>query len=192
MASISTRRGDAGETSLASGGRISKGELRVEAAGCIDELNSTLGLARALCDDAAVKGCVLAIQRELFPLGSAISTKPAGRRPVPTIDDEMIARLDALVGELEAEPGIIRDWTVPGALREAAAFEVARTVCRRAERNAVRLRAAGEDVQKNVLAYLNRLSDVLWLFARVLEARAGVDARLRDDAHPGAAWSRAW
>ena len=73
-----------------------------------------------------------------------------------------------------------------------AAFDVARTVCRRAERNAVRLMASGAPVQKNALAYLNRLSDVLWLVARVLETRAGVDSRLRDENFPGAPWSRAW
>jgi cob(I)alamin adenosyltransferase len=190
--SISTRRGDGGETSAPGGGRVSKGELRVETSGSIDELNSAIGLARALCDDAGVRERIKAVQRELLPLGSAVSTKPGGRREVPEITDVMVARLDALVAEFEAEPGLIRDWTLPGELRQAAAFDLARTICRRAERNAVRLVASGEAIQKNVLAYLNRLSDVLWLAARVLEARAGVDARLRDEAHPGPPWSRAW
>ena len=191
-ASISTRRGDAGTTASPGGGRISKGELRVETSGCIDELNAAIGVARAHCGDDALAQRMLAIQRELFALGSAVSTKPGGRREVPAITDEMIARLDAFVRELEATPALVRDWTVPGALRESAAFEVARTVCRRAERNAVRLQSSGEDIQKNVLAYLNRLSDVLWLAARALEAKAGVDARLRDENHPGPPWSRAW
>jgi cob(I)alamin adenosyltransferase len=192
QASTSTRRGDSGETSLPSGVRVSKGELRVETAGSIDELNSAIGLARALCDDEGVCARIKAIQRELFPLGSSFSTLPGGRRAVPEISAEMVARLDAYVDELEAEPGLLRDWTLPGDLRHAAAFDVARTVCRRAERNAVRLMGTGEAVQKNALAYLNRLSDILWLVARVLETRAGVDSRLRDAAHPGAPWSRAW
>jgi cob(I)alamin adenosyltransferase len=192
MSSISTRRGDDGETSAPGGARVSKGELRVEASGCVDELNSVLGLARAFCDDANIAAEVLTIQRELFPIGSAISTKPEGRKPVPEIGDAMVERLDAIVARLEAVPGITRDWTVPGADRASAPFEVARTVCRRAERNVVRAVAGGESLQKNVLKYLNRLSDVLWLYARVLDAQHGVDARLRDERWPGPPWSRAW
>jgi cob(I)alamin adenosyltransferase len=192
MSSISTRRGDDGETSAPGGARVSKGELRVEASGCVDELNAALGLARAFCDESAIAAEVLTIQRELFPIGSSISTKPEGRKPVPEIGDAMVERLDAIVARLEAVPGITRDWTIPGADRRSAPFEVARTVCRRAERNIVRAIAGGESLQKNVLKYLNRLSDVLWLYARVLDAQHGVDARLRDERWPGAPWSRAW
>jgi cob(I)alamin adenosyltransferase len=111
---------------------------------------------------------------------------------VPEIGDAMVERLDAIVARLEAVPGITRDWTIPGADRTSAPFEVARTVCRRAERNVVRAIAGGESLQKNVLKYLNRLSDVLWLYARVLDAQRGVDARLRDERWPGPPWSRAW
>ncbi len=104
----------------------------------------------------------------------------------------MVEHLDALVTMLEAQPGLVRDWTIPGAHRTSAHFEVARTVCRRAERTVVRLVGSGEEVQKNVLRFLNRLSDVLWLSARERDAAAGVDPRLRDEAHPGPPWSRAW
>jgi cob(I)alamin adenosyltransferase len=190
--SISTRRGDDGSTASPGGARLSKGELRVEASGCIDELNSTLGVARAFCDDPELSQTVLSIQRLLFPLGSAVSSKPGGRKPVPVITEDMVGMLDALVERLEAQPGIIRDWTIPGGHRTSAHFEVARTVCRRAERNVVRLIAADEELQKNVLRFLNRLSDVLWLCARVLDAKAGVDSRLRDETHAGPPWSRAW
>ena len=190
--SISTRRGDDGSTSSPGGSRLSKGELRVEAAGCVDELNSVLGVARAFCDDAELAQTVLRMQRLLFPVGSAISTKPEGRKPVPEITDDMVAMLDELVEHFEALPGVARDWTIPGGHRTSAHFEVARTVCRRAERNVVRLMGSGETVQKNVLRFLNRLSDVLWLCARVLDAKHRVDARLRDEAHPGPPWSRAW
>jgi cob(I)alamin adenosyltransferase len=192
MSSISTRRGDDGETSARGGARISKGELRVEASGCVDELNAALGVARANCDDPEIAADVYAIQREMFPLGSAISSKPGGRKPVPEVDDAMVDRLDALVERLEAVPGIVRDWTVPGAHRTSAPFEVARTICRRAERNVVRAVSGGEVIPKNVLRYLNRLSDVLWLYARVLDGKAGVDASLRDERHPGPPWSSAW
>jgi cob(I)alamin adenosyltransferase len=192
QASVATRRGDTGTTSAPGGERVSKGELRVEASGVVDELNAAIGVARAHCEHADIAANLYAIQRELFPIGSSISNKPGGRRPVPEIDDAMIARLDALVETLEAEPHAIRDWTVPGATRSSSFFEVARTICRRAERSAVRMRVAGEELQPNTLAYLNRLSDVLWLCARAIEARAGVDARLRDERFPGPPWSRAW
>jgi cob(I)alamin adenosyltransferase len=164
----------------------------MEASGTIDELKTFIGLARSLCDDAEINALARSIQRELFAIGSAISTKPGGRRQIPTIAEAMVERLDAAVARLEAEPNLVRDWTVGGDHRAAAAFDVARTVARRAERNAVRLVSSGESIQPTVLAYLNRLSDVMWLCARVLEARAGVDARLRDEAHPGPPWSRAW
>jgi cob(I)alamin adenosyltransferase len=190
--SISTRRGDDGTTAVAGGARMTKGDIRIEASGAIDELNSSIGLARAHCSDAEIAARLYAIQRELFPVASSISRKSGGRRPVPDIDDAMVERLDAFVSDLEARPNIVRDWTVPGAMRESAFFETARTVCRRAERATVRLASAGEPVQKNALAYLNRLSDILWLCARALEAAAGVDARLRDERFPGPPWSAAW
>jgi cob(I)alamin adenosyltransferase len=192
QASISTRRGDAGETRLGGGATISKADARVEAYGAIDELNTTIGFARTLCEDAEINGAIRAIQRELFAVGSAISTKPEAKKPVPVIDKAMVGRLDTLVERFEAEPGILRDWSIPGEYRGSAAFDVARAICRRAERAAVRYVTGGGIVQPTVLEYLNRLSDVLWLCARVIEARAGVDARLRDEAHPGPPWSRAW
>ncbi|MBV8749917.1 MAG: cob(I)yrinic acid a,c-diamide adenosyltransferase [Candidatus Eremiobacteraeota bacterium] len=192
QSSIATRHGDKGETRLGGGQTISKADARVEAYGAIDELNTMIGFARTLCDDAALNADVRAIQRELFAVGSAMSTKPESKKPVPEITKEMVSRLDALVERFEAEPGILRDWSIPGEYRGSAAFDVARTICRRAERAAVRYVTGGGIVQPTVLEYLNRLSDVLWLCARVVEARAGVDARLRDDAHPGPPWSRAW
>lgn len=192
MSSISTKRGDSGETASPGGERLSKAALRVEASGCVDELNSAIGMARAYCDDAEIAGLLLGIQRELFTIGSAISTKEGARKPVPVVGDALLARLDAAVERLEAEPGIVRDWTIPGAHRCSAPLEVARAVCRRAERALVRFLSAGERVQPNVLKYLNRLSDVLWLCARCIDVRRGVDARLRDERHPGPPWSRAW
>ncbi|MHB8461116.1 MAG: cob(I)yrinic acid a,c-diamide adenosyltransferase [Vulcanimicrobiaceae bacterium] len=192
MASISTRRGDGGETSSPGGIRLSKGEQRVEASGCVDELNASIGWARANSNDVEIAAMMLAIQRELFQIGSAISTKPDGRKPVPEITDAMVERLDGIVATFEAMPGLIRDWTIPGGHLESAPFEVARVVARRAERNIVRLQSSGESVQKNVLRYLNRLSDVLWLAARFLDAKNGIDARLRDEKFPGPPWSRAW
>jgi cob(I)alamin adenosyltransferase len=190
--SIATKRGDGGETSLPGGVRVSKANPRVECYGTIDELISQLGLARALTNDAEVNEWTRNIQRELFKVGSAIGTALGSRKPAPEITVEMIAGLDGEVTRIEAMPGILNDWSVPGELAGSAAFDVARTVCRRAERLAVALHEAGELPDKQILVYLNRLSDVLWLVGRLLELRAGADASLRPKDQAGARWSRAW
>ncbi len=105
---------------------------------------------------------------------------------------EMVERLTAEVHRIEKMEGILSDWSLPGEHAAAAAFDVARTVCRRAERCVVRLAETGEEVSAETIAYLNRLSDLLWLFGRLLELRAGVDTSLRDQGHRGPRWSRAW
>jgi cob(I)alamin adenosyltransferase len=193
MGSIATTRGDNGLTSLAGGIRVSKGSLRVEAYGTVDELNSTLGFARSICDDAEVVRLASDIQRELFKIGSALATPPESPKPQVPIDAEMVDRLTAEVHRLEAIEGILSDWSVPGAHTAAAAFDVARTVCRRAERCVVRLREAGEQIQPETVPYLNRLSDVLWLIGRKLERDAGVSGSLRaETGKTGNRWSRAW
>ena len=190
--SIATKRGDGGETGLAGGVRVSKGHLRVEAYGTVDELNTFMGLARVMNDDPDVKDLVKTLQRELFKVGSALATAPNGRKPEPPITSEMVEALTAHVHRIEATDGILADWSIPGEHAASAAFDVARTVCRRAERQVVRLIASGEPVNLHVLAYLNRLSDLLWLLGRLVEKQAGVDATLRDSQTPGAKWSRAW
>jgi cob(I)alamin adenosyltransferase len=190
--SIATKRGDGGETSLAGAVRVSKAHLRVEAYGTVDELNTFMGLARVMNDDADVKDLVKTLQRELFKVGSALATAPNGRKPEPPITVEMVDALTAHVHRIEATDGILADWSLPGEHPASAAFDVARTVCRRAERQVVRLIESGEPVNPQVLAYLNRLSDLLWLLGRLVEKQAGVSAQLRDDTKPGARWSRAW
>jgi cob(I)alamin adenosyltransferase len=190
--SIATKRGDGGETSLAGAVRVSKAHLRVEAYGTVDELNTFMGLARVMNDDPDVKDLVKTLQRELFKVGSALATAPNGRKPEPPITVEMVEALTAHVHRIEATDGILADWSLPGEHPASAAFDVARTVCRRAERQVVRLIESGEPVNPQVLAYLNRLSDLLWLLGRLVEKQAGVSAKLRDDAKPGAKWSRAW
>ena len=190
--SIATRKGDGGQTSRPGGTRVSKTHPRVECYGTIDELISHLGLARALANDAEVNAWTRNIQRELFLVGSAIGTAPDAARPAPEIPAAMVAALDREVDRLEAIPGILNDWSIPGELPGSAAFDVARTVCRRAERLATGLRETGGLADARVLEYLNRLSDVLWLVGRMLEVRAGADAALRPEGEGGARWSRAW
>lgn len=188
--SIATMRGDGGQTGLAGGVRVSKSSARVEAYGTIDELISSLGFARAICADEEIRARTKVIQKELFAVGSAMATPPEGSKKPPEIADALVDALTADVHRIEAMPGILADWSIPGEHAESAAYDVARTVCRRAERLAVGLGESGVEVQANVVRYLNRLSDLLWLFSRQIELQAGVDAKLREGS--GARWSRAW
>jgi cob(I)alamin adenosyltransferase len=193
MRSISTTRGDSGETSLAGGIRVSKASTRVEAYGNIDELNSTLGFARSICDDTEIAAFTKQVQQDLFRIGSSLATPPESPKPPVIIDATSVDRLTAEVHRIEAIDGILADWSIPGEHRTAAAFDVARTVCRRAERGLVRLQETGVLVQPPILAYVNRLSDLLWLFGRKLEHDAGVSASLRDvTGKAGNRFSRAW
>lgn len=190
--SIATKRGDKGDTALIGGERVSKADLRVEAYGTIDELGSTLGFARSICADAEVNDLVKEIQRELFNVSASVASPLGSRKEPPDITTAMLQRLTDEVHRIENMEGILSDWALPGDHAAAAAFDVARTVCRRAERCVVRLQEAGEDVNADVVIYLNRLSDLIWLLGRLLELRAGVDSHLRDEDHKGARWSRAW
>jgi len=190
--SIATKRGDAGQTGLPGGVRVSKTHPRVECYGTIDELISQIGFARAISGDGEINDLSRAIQRELFKVGSAIGTCAESRKPAPEITAEMVEHLDGEVQRMEAIPGILNDWSIPGELAGSASFDVARTVCRRAERLAVALHESGDLPNPRILSYLNRLSDVLWLIGRVLEFRAGADAKLRPEGHTGNRWSRAW
>jgi cob(I)alamin adenosyltransferase len=191
--SISTKRGDAGQTGLAGGIRVSKTCARVEAYGTVDELNASLGLARSLCEDTDIRKATAAIQRELFRVGSALATPEESPKPQVPVAHEMVDVLTEQVHLIESIEGVLSDWSVSGEHTAAAAYDVARTVCRRAERNVVRLIESGESVEPNVLAYLNRLSDLIWLFGRKLEFDAGVNGSLRAaNDKPGPRWSRAW
>jgi cob(I)alamin adenosyltransferase len=190
--SIATRQGDKGQTSLPGGGRVSKADLRVEAYGTIDELNATLGFARSICTNADISSWTADIQKSLFRVGSAIGTPSEPTEGAPTVAAEDVDHLTDLVHSIESKEGILSDWSLPGAHTGAAAFEIARTVCRRAERSIVRLIEDGTAVPSQVLPYVNRLSDLLWLFGRMLELESGIDSRLRDEQDKGARWSKAW
>ena len=191
--SIATKHGDKGDTGLIGGERVSKADVRVEAYGTVDELGAALGFARSICDDAEVRELAKTIQRELFTVAGGIASPAGGAESKTTyVTPEMVEALTSHVDRIETTEGILADWSLPGEHAAAAAFDVARTVCRRAERAVVRLSETGVEVNAQVVAYLNRLSDLIWLMSRLLELRAGVDARLRDDDHKGPRWSRAW
>jgi cob(I)alamin adenosyltransferase len=189
--SIATKHGDGGQTGLAGGIRISKADLRVESYGSVDELNTVLGFARSICEDKEIADWTETIQRTLFRVGSALATVPESKKP-PVVSAEDIDMLTDLVHKIEAMEGMLCDWSLPGAHTQSAAYEVARTVCRRAERAAVRFIENGGVVEPNVLPYLNRLSDVIWLFGRLIEFNAGVESRLRPESKGAPKWSRAW
>jgi cob(I)alamin adenosyltransferase len=190
--SISTQKGDTGQTGLAGGIRVSKADLRVEAYGSVDELNTFLGFARSICQNKEIAAWTETIQRTLFRVGSALATPAESNKQPPFISTEEVEMLTGLVHKIEATEGILSDWSIPGAHTESAAYEIARTVCRRVERNVVRFAESGGVVKPEVLAYLNRLSDLLWIFGRLIEFNAGVDARLRGEDKAGPKWSRAW
>jgi cob(I)alamin adenosyltransferase len=193
MGSISTTKGDNGQTGLVGGIRVSKSSLRVDAYGTVDELNSTLGFARSICDDVAIRDLAKRIQQELFKIGSALATPPQSPKPQVPITPDMVDVLTGEVHRFEAIEGVLADWSLPGELTVAASFDVARTVCRRAERCVVRLVESGDEIQPSILPYLNRLSDLLWIVGRKLERDAGVNGSLREvTGKTGNRFSRAW
>ena len=182
-----------GETGLAGGIRVSKASVRVEAYGGVDELNAALGFARSICDDQEIGEFTHSIQTELFKIGSALATPPQSPKPQVVIAAEAVDRLTAEVHRLEAIEGMLSDWSLSGDHRSAAAFNLARTVCRRAERGVVRLHESGEAVQPTILA----LPEPTVRSAVALCAKAG--ARRRHELIASGAdrqgrerWSRAW
>ena len=179
--SIVTKRGDDGTTKLLYGLHISKDDLRVEAYGTIDELNSFLGLARSQCDDGEINGVLEQLQRETFVLGAELATPAEYLEKLKSrVTSEMTAQLEEWIRPIESTPGLLDDWALPGATKAGAALDVARTVARRAERCAVRLSTQDMLPNTEVLRYLNRLSDLLWLLGRKYEIERGVSGALHD------------
>lgn len=175
---IYTRRGDAGQTDLFGGERVAKDALRVAAYGDVDETNAMIGHAAAAGADPELADPLQRIQSALFDLGASLATPdPAHREKagVVGVGEGEIAWLEALIDRLESGLDELKSFVLPGGTPAAATFHVARTVCRRAEREVVRLAAIdGESVEPTSLGYLNRLSDLLFVIARHENARAGV------------------
>jgi cob(I)alamin adenosyltransferase len=168
-----TRTGDAGETSLFDGTRARKDDPRVDAYGEVDELNAWLGLIRASTIDPSVDAELVAIQRDLFALGAQLADpadKLAPRVTKAVIDDEHVVRLEQLIDRLDAEVPPLRRFILAGGTPAGAALHVARTVCRRAERRIV---ALSPPVDPVLVRYVNRLSDLLFVLARVVNHRGG-------------------
>ena len=179
---IYTRTGDEGDTGLFGGPRVPKDDARVEAYGAVDELNAVLGVAAAALDRAAspdLAEMLHEIQSTLFDLGGELATPDARERAAsgkltPLLAEGSSERLEGWIDALEQELEPLTQFILPGGAPVAAQLQLARTVCRRAERRAVSL-AAIEDVAGELLVYLNRLSDFLFVAARAVNRREGVE-----------------
>lgn len=176
-----TRTGDDGTTALFGGRRVRKDALRVEAYGAVDEANAALGIARAQGLDTELDKAIADIQVDLFVVGSDLATPhdAAARSALRLIDADDVVALEALIDRYDEEVEPLRQFIVPGGHAASAGLQMARAVCRRAERVAVAL-AAEEPVNPATITYLNRLSDLLFALARVVNVRNGVsEARFR-------------
>ncbi|MBT8489340.1 MAG: cob(I)yrinic acid a,c-diamide adenosyltransferase [Gemmatimonadetes bacterium] len=173
---IYTRTGDDGQTALFGGGRVPKDAVRVAAYGTVDELNAVLGWSLTVVVDAASRSRLESVQHDLFAIGSALATPPPaeGRRSpeIPAVPVERVDEMERWIDEADEELAPLRAFVLPGGSPGAAALHMARTVCRRAERDVVAL-AREEDVADGVTVYINRLSDLLFTLARLENLRAG-------------------
>ncbi len=174
---IYTKTGDQGDTGLFGGSRVGKDDPRVQTYGDVDELNASLGLVRAIEIMPRVDEVIVGVQRDLFSIGALLATpnpeKMAEHLAKARLDDERIAQLERAIDDCERELEPLRAFILPGGTPKSAALHVARTVCRRAERQIVALRRE-VDVPDLVVVYLNRLSDLLFMLARVANRRAGM------------------
>ncbi|MGB8931020.1 MAG: cob(I)yrinic acid a,c-diamide adenosyltransferase [Anaeromyxobacteraceae bacterium] len=170
MTKIYTKTGDAGQTGLVGGTRVPKSDARVEAYGDVDELSCTLGLARSLLDDADLDGVLAQVQRDLVTAGAELATPSGATGKRSAVEPAAIERLEGTIDLWEAELPRLDRFILPAGARGAAALHVARAVCRRAERHSLQVPGGAPPF---VLAYLNRLSDLLFVAARIANKREG-------------------
>ncbi len=177
---IYTRSGDKGQTSLFGGKRVAKSDLRVTAYGDVDELNSMLGAVAAAETDGSNAQLLLEIQGDLFSIGGRLASpdpeKVSGALRKAAIEGERIKAIETAIDEAESELPELRQFVLPGGTTQSAMLHQARSVCRRAERSVVAL-SQQETVPPLILAYLNRLSDLLFVMARLANYRASVEDR---------------
>ncbi len=173
--SIVTRTGDKGDTGLMYNRRVSKCDPRVEAYGAVDELTSALGMARSLTNSPYIAERIFSVQKDLIALMGELATKTEDlerfkKDGFSVVTTSMTAKLDTFAKELEGAGLVFNDWVIPGKNPSSAALDVARTMCRRAERQACHLHENKSLENPEIIVFLNRLSDVLWLMARRVEA----------------------
>jgi cob(I)alamin adenosyltransferase len=178
---IYTRKGDDGTTGLGGGQRVSKDSLRVTAYGAVDELSAAIGMALAYGVVPRLAEVLPGIQNDLFHLGSDLCFIEADKAqfPVPQIEARHVAALEALIDELNAVVGPLENFILPGGSVGAAHLHLARTICRRAERDVLAL-SRGEAIGPHVLPYLNRLSDALFVMARYENRQRNIGEPLWD------------
>lgn len=173
---IYTKTGDAGDTGLFGGGRVPKDHPRVQAYGSVDELNASIGMAQALEPMPRIDDVLAPIQRDLFSLGALLATpnpdKVRDYLEKASLGDARIAELERAIDDCESELEPLRAFILPGGTVKAAALHLSRTVCRRAERDVLSM-SRSETIPPIVIIYLNRLSDLLFVLARVAARRAG-------------------
>lgn len=173
--SIATKTGDAGETSLMYGRRVPKTDPRVDAYGCVDELNAALGFARVSATNSFLTEQVQAVQKELIIVMGELATAPEDlaryvKDGFQLTTTAMTDRLTSVIDDLEKNRlGKFKGWAVPGKALDSATLDLARTVCRRAERRVATLMAEATEFNAEIVRYLNRLSDLCWLLARYAE-----------------------
>ncbi len=176
--SIVTKTGDRGETSLMYGRRVAKTDPRVEAYGCVDELTAALGLARALTGIPFIAEQILAVQKELITVMGELATAPQdleryGKDGFGVTSAAMVDRVGGVITDMEQDKSLYpKDWVIPGGSPGAAALDLARTACRRAERKAIALGQTDSGLNPDIVRYLNRLSDFCWLLGRYAERHA--------------------
>lgn len=167
---IYTKTGDAGKTSLLGGKKVSKGDLRIEAYGSVDELNSYVGLLWDYTDDDDTKKILKEIQDRLFTIGSELAVDPekSGNMPVPDLHESDIELLEREMDRMDTTLPTMKHFILPGGAPVVSFAHLARTVCRRAERNCIRLNEAEQNVSPLIIKYLNRLSDYFFMVARYI------------------------
>jgi cob(I)alamin adenosyltransferase len=174
---VYTRAGDKGETSIVGGARVSKASPRVDAYGEVDELNSVIGLARARMQDKEIDEILGLIQNHLFTLGADLASPL--EIDVPRIDESLIETLEEWADRFLEQTEPLKEFILPGGTESGATLHVARAVARRAERRAVAL-SESERLNSQTIVYLNRLSDLLFILARVVNKRADVPEKMTD------------
>ena len=174
--SIITKTGDDGTTGLMFNRRVPKTHPRVEAYGAVDELNAALGLARATATENFIRENLLTIQKDLVAVMGELATLPEDfsryqKGGYAVVTSVMTAKLEKLVHEIESQKLVFKDWVMPGENLNSAALDLARVACRRAERRVCGLQEAGQLQNAEIIIYLNRLADLLWLSARWVESK---------------------
>jgi cob(I)alamin adenosyltransferase len=175
--SIVTKTGDKGETSLMYGRRLSKADPRVDAYGCIDELSAALGLARSVASDKFLSDQILAVQKDLIVIMGEVATAPSDaeryiKDGFQLTTTAMVDRITSVIFDLEKDQTLYpKDWVIPGGTMVSAALDLARTTCRRAERRVAMFSTREDELNPEILRYLNRVSDLCWVLARYIEKR---------------------